>query len=157
MKFLNTILIFAIVAVFVSCAPTSKEKYLAQFDSFITQVSQERETYTEEDWQKMEQQYNKFTTEWYYKFAPELTIKEELRIKGWQLKWNTYYNMDTFTDFFDRLDIEAQKAKIQYYIENDMEEDLKKLQKEAEEAGKEAQKQLKELYDELKVEEKFDL
>ncbi len=157
MKFLNTILFFAIVAVFVSCAPTSKEKYMAQFDAFITQVSQECDTYTEKDWQKMEQKYNKFTTEWYYKFEPELTLKEEVRIKAWQLKWNAIYSIDAFGDFVNRWDVEAQKAKIQYYIENDMEEDLRKLQKEAEEAGKEAQKQLKELYDELKVEEKFDL
>ncbi len=157
MKVLKITLFVATVAILSSCAPTSKEKYLAKFDAFITQVAQERKTYTEKDWQKMEQKYHKFTTEWYYKFEPQLTFKEEAVIKIWRLKWNRYYGLDAIDDFFNSLDIEAQKAEIQYYIEHDMEEDLRKLQQEAEEAGREAEKQLKELYEELNVEEKFNL
>lgn len=140
---------------FFSCAPLTKESYLERYDEFIDEIKEEYETYTEEDWLDKDEKLEKFSGEWYDKFEEELTLKEELKITGLKAKYG-YYRMlktvkETYHDIADPLmsTTKEMKEKAQYYIENDMQDDLNELYKQAEEMGEETVKALEEICSDL--------
>jgi len=60
----------------------------------------------------------------------------------------------TIRELFESLDVNEIRKQIHYYIDNNMQDDLKKLVDEAGKAGKEAEKAVKEILKELNADDK---
>ncbi|MDR1631674.1 MAG: hypothetical protein LBR97_02145 [Dysgonamonadaceae bacterium] len=138
-----------------ACSPMSKEAYLERFDEFVSEVSDNYKTYDSKAWAKQSEKYNKFLDEWYSKFKDEFTLKDEISIKANQAKWYYYRNLDdatsTVKQLLDAVDIKGMKQKVQYYIDNNMLDDLQKFYNDAQKAGKDAQVAAEEILNELNV------
>ena len=140
---------------FMACAPMSKESYLEKYEAFISEISEDYQTYDDEMWQKQTELYENFSGKWYDKFKDEFTLKDQIAIKANQAKWYYYRNLESATStvkqLLESLDIKGMKKQIQYYIDNNMQSDLQKLYEDARKAGKDAQKAVAEILEELNV------
>jgi hypothetical protein len=139
----------------VACAPMTKESYLKKFDAFIAEISENYKTYDDKVWEKQTENYNKFSGEWYDKFKNEFTLKDEIAIKANQAKWYYYRNLNTATStvkrLFESLDVKGMKEQVQYYIDNNMQSDLRKFYEDAQKSGKEAEEAITEILEEMDV------
>jgi len=152
MKKLFFIPILIIVFITASCSiPMSKESYLKKFDAFISEVSENYKTYSDKDWKKKTEKYEKFSGVWYDKFKKDFTLKDEIVIKAKQAKWYYCRGFSSVNDFFESINIKEMKEQVQYYLDNDMQDDLQKLYDDAKKAGKDAQEAVAEIYEELNV------
>ena len=151
--------LFIIVCLLESCStPMSKEAYLEKYDAFIEDVSKNHNTYNEKDWEKATAKYDKFTGEWNNKFKEDFTIKEKTRLTGYQVKFNYYRTLEKATDkvkqLFESLNVNKIKEQIQFYIDNNMQDDLRQLIDGAEKVGEEAEKAVKKILKDLDVDVK---
>jgi len=153
MKKLFYLVIVALVAA--NCStPMSKESYLKKFDSFISEISENHKTYGENEWQKMTEKYEKFSGEWYDKFKDDFTLKEHITIKANQGKWYYYRFMSetvSVKELLESLDIKGVREQLQYYIDNNMQDDLQKFYEEAKNIGEGALGTITEILEELEV------
>ena len=140
---------------FMACAPMSKKSYLEKYDDFISEISDNYQTYDDKTWKKQAEKYENFSGKWYDKFEDEFTLKDQISIRANQAKWYYYRNLKSATStvkqLLDALDIKGIKKQIQYYIDNNMQNDLQKLYEDAQKAGKDAQKAVAEILEELNV------
>jgi hypothetical protein len=141
--------------VITACSPMTKESYMEKYGSFISEISENHKIYSEKDWRKQTGKYDKFSDEWYEKFKDDLTLKDEIAIKTNQTKWYYYRHLNTATSsikqLFESLDVNEIKKQVQYYIDNNMPNDLQKFYKDAQKAGKDAEEALTEILEELNV------
>ncbi len=131
----------------------SKDAYLQDFNEFISEVSENCRTYTEEDWADRTETYNLLTGEWYEKFELELTTKEELKIASWILKWqycNTLVRgLSDVEESVKSFDVEAFKQEAKYYIDNNMMDDIQRICEETVKLGEEAEQAVMDIINEL--------
>ena len=151
----RALFILVSVTVIAACSPVSKESYLEKYDDFATDVSENYKTYTEKDWKKAAKKHEKFSGEWYNKFENEFSLKDKVKIKSNQAKWYYYRNLGDVTSavmqLFDSFDVKGMKKQIQYYVDNDMQNELQKIYKDAIKAGKAAEETIVEILNELNV------
>jgi hypothetical protein len=153
----NTVIIAVCAAMMclVACSPMSKESYMDKLDSFVTEVSDNYETYDDKMWKKQTEKYEKFLGEWHDKFKDEFTIKDRVTIKANQVKWHYYRNLDdatsTVKQLFDALDVKGMKKQLQYYIDNNMQSDLQDFYEYAIKTGKDTEEAVTEILKELNV------
>ena len=144
-----------VVLVAANCStPMSKESYLKKFDNFISEISGNHKTYDENTWQKMTEKYEKFSGEWYDKFKDDFTLREHITIKANQGKWYYYRFLGgtvSVKELLESLDIKGIKEQLQYYIDNNMQDDLQKIYEEAKNIGEGALKAITEILEELEV------
>lgn len=137
-----------------SCAaPDTKEAYLEKFEQFVDNVETDYKTYDEADWKKADEKFEKFTGDWYSKFENDFTLSDEIVIKGLEARFYIFKAADETTDYFEehlKDDYEELRDKVEYYIENDMKEDLEQLMKIAKEAGDSAVVILQGIIDDFK-------
>jgi hypothetical protein len=81
-----SILVFSLYA----CGPSTKEAYLKKFESFIDDVSNERNNYTSEDWKEADKKYKQFNEELFDKFEDQLTFSEKATIYKYRVQYNAY-------------------------------------------------------------------
>lgn len=147
-------LIFLLIII--SCTtPLTKDAYFDKYESFIGQIKEDCKSYDKSAWQEADKKFDTFNNEWYEKFEDELTVSDKATILKYQAKYKYFRFEADFSHSWDKLleeDIEDIKEKIEYYVENDMEEDIKELWEKAEKAGKEAIEKLKEIFEELELE-----
>ncbi|NQU86391.1 MAG: hypothetical protein HQ541_11575 [Mariniphaga sp.] len=124
---------------FTSCfVPTSKEAYLDQFSRFVDNVREDHRSYNKSDWKYADERFKKFRTEWHDLFKDDLTLKEELKVAALIVQYNSYKGVNKLEKLYNdevKDDVDELKEKIQYYIDNDMDEDLEKLKEGAKEIG----------------------
>lgn len=150
-KVVNVVL----VAMVFSCAPTSKEEYLANYKKFIDEVSANYKNYTPEEWEQTNETFSRLNYEWYNKFKDQFTLEEKMRITGYQLKYNALkatLEIGNIYDSYLKDDVDQLHAKVKYYIDNKMDDDLNKLIEEAKKISKELEEEVKRLIKEMKGE-----
>lgn len=140
----------------VSCStPLSKEGYLEKFETFVSEVAEKHDTYSDKEWAKKTEKYEKFSGEWYEKFKNDFTWQEKLKITGFQTKFHYYkvlnQSSSAIKELLTALNFKEIKEKVQYYVKNDMEDDLNLLYEEARKAGGAAEKAVMEILKELQV------
>ncbi len=151
--------LIAAILMLASCAPGNKLDYLQEFDAFITEVSENCSEYTEEDWAKATEKYEKFTGEWYEKYEHELTVKDEIKVASYVAKWmyceGIVKGVKDVGKAVEEFNVQEFKEDVQYYIENDMMDELEDLLEEAKKKGREAQKAVEDVLEEMesKIEE----
>jgi len=144
-----------LILLITSCAPQSKESYLKDYKEFISEVNEESKNYSEQDWEKADEKYEKYTGEWYEKFEDEFTWKEDVILTKYQFQYNLTKIKRNSTDFFNsfiREDYEQLKEQIKYYSENEMNEDIEYILKQATEFGESATETVEDILKELDIE-----
>ena len=118
----------------------TKESYLKRYDTFITEVSKNYKTFNDKDWAKAIKKYEKFSGKWHEKFKDDFTIKEKITLASYKVKFNFYAlkQSNDIKQLFETLKVDEIKAQIQYYLDNNMHDDLMKFIDEAQKVGKEA-------------------
>ena len=154
MKRIFYILFF--VFLMASCStPLNKERYLKNFETFLSEVSENYKNYSDKDWKKETEKFEKFSGVWYEKFKDEFTWQEKLKIMSYQAKFQYYSALSQTSSFFDEmlksLNVQEIKATVQHYINNGLVDDLNQLYKKATEAGAAAEKVITEILNELKI------
>ena len=152
--YLFVLLVFAFVLG--ACdAPETKEAYMEKYEAFVDDVSKNCKEYSEKDWEKAVEKYEKFVGEWYDKFKDEFSTREKIKLAALKVRFNACRAFDKAAGevmkFFESINVGKIKQQIQYYIDNDMDEDLKKFVEEAEKAGLDAKKAVDKILDELNV------
>lgn len=81
-SFLTTAIIMAAVIFCVTACNLfySKENYLKDFDTFVSQVETKYTQYTPQDWESAELQYTKFSSELYQKVHSQLSSEDQQQI-----------------------------------------------------------------------------
>lgn len=142
-----------IIATFVfSCAPSNKEEYMRNYKKFVDEVGENYKNFSADDWKKANETYDKFNNEWYNKFKYEFTIEDKIKITSYQVKYNAVKAGKEIGNFYDQYmknDVEDLRSRIKYYIDNDMDEDLKKLIEEAKKISKELEEEIKRIVKEF--------
>jgi hypothetical protein len=143
------------IACLVACSPRLKEAYMKDFNTFVTEISENYKTYDDKAWESQVKRYEKLSGEWYNKFKDEFTLQDEIVIKANKVKWHYYYNLNATTStvkqLFESLDVKEMTQQVQHYINNNMQDDLKKFYEEAKKAGKDAEACLTGILEELNV------
>lgn len=138
-----------------SCKPQTKETYLEDYKSFISDIRQNHESFDKNEWIKVEEQFNQYTGEFYDKYKNDFTWKEQLLLTKLQVEYNLYSVNDGATnlvkDLFKNDQFKQLKEKLSYYAENNMEKDINKLVEEVSQLGGEAQNTLIQLLDDLDI------
>lgn len=121
---------------------------------FIAEVELECEDYTEADWYKADDKFDKFSGEYYNLFADEFDWKDEVLLAKYVVQYNLYKGKGYSKDFFDsflREDYNKMKDQVQYYYENDMNDDIEFLIEQAKEIGDSAISIINEIVEELEI------
>lgn len=143
-----------LVGMVTSCFhPATKDDYLEKFTRFVDNVREDHSNYNKSDWDYADSRFNKFSTEWYEKFESGLTLKEEIKVKSLIVQYNSYKGTDQIKKFYNdevKENVDELKEKIEYYIDNDMDEDLDKLIEGAKEIGDSTLKVVEDIIESIK-------
>lgn len=137
-NFLKITAFFLLTASLIACRPFSKESYLEKYSKFISDVSDKGGQYTDNDWTKADEEYKKFSEDWYDHFKDELTWQEKLTTTKYTVQFSYYRNKPGALDLYKTYikgDLEKLKEKIKYYKENNMNADIDSLIKQAKVLG----------------------
>lgn len=148
-------MVLMLILLITSCSPQSKESYLEDYKEFISEVRKENKGYTEQNWEKTDEKYKKFSGEWKKKFKDEFTWKEQIILTKYEFQYNLIKTKKSSVEFFNtylKEDYDKLKEQIKYYSENEMDDDIKFLMKEAKEIGDSATKVIEEIFIELNIE-----
>ncbi|MDR0874445.1 MAG: hypothetical protein LBN27_13440 [Prevotellaceae bacterium] len=74
--------LFVILTAFLTCACSqySKTAYLKNFESFVADVEQNYQQFTEQDWQKKDAEFEEYSEKYYKKHKRDLTDAEKKKI-----------------------------------------------------------------------------
>lgn len=91
--FATTVALFIILN---SCsfAPQSKDAYFDHFEAFVETVGESYKDYNADDWKRKDEQFSKYTDEWYLKFREEMSITNKITVKKLAVKYALYRNGD---------------------------------------------------------------
>ena len=78
--------------------PTCKESYMEMFSTFITYVSRNHKTFSDKEWERKTEQFEKFSGEWHNKFRHEFTRQDRRVIFEKRMAWRFYRNYDAFNE-----------------------------------------------------------
>jgi signal recognition particle GTPase len=156
MKHFCTVSVLALLIATSSCVkPMTKDSYLKEYGEFITEIAGNCKTFDEREWEKQLQKYRKFNGEWYDRFKNDFSIKEKLIITSYKTQFNycrtVQYTSQSLKELFETLNISEIKNRIQYYIDNDMQDDIERFYREACKAGKDAEQTVTTALRELKI------
>ena len=73
--------------------PMTKECYLNRFQLFIAEIADNHHQFTNVEWIRKTEQFERFTGEWFEKFEHELTTQERVRIVAFQTQFHFYRNL----------------------------------------------------------------
>ncbi len=149
---LKILVLILVTLTVISCRPFSKESYLEKYDKFISEVSEKSASYTDKDWEKADEKFKKFNTDWYDHFKEDLTLKEKLTTTKYNVQYSYYKAMPQAMDLFNTYlkgDYEKVKERIKYYKENKMDKDIDALLKLAKESGESSLNKIKEIINEV--------
>jgi hypothetical protein len=135
-----------------SCTPTTKDSYLMRFERFVDSVKLNYKNYNKRDWKYADERFKRFSKEWYEQFKNELSAGEEIKVAALITRYQSYKGINKLREFYDDVfkeDSNKVKAKIKYYIDNNMDEDLEKLKQGAKEIGDSTLKVVNDIIKEL--------
>ncbi len=145
-------LIFFIFILIGCNTPQTKEEYIKEYKIFIEKIEKNSSSYTTEEWDRVTKEYEKFNHIWYDKFSKELTFNDKLIVLKNSTIFNMYKSISKIKSKSNNLDedklkiiVDSLRAKLEYYKNNNMKDDINKMKKQVEELGED----VKELFDDL--------
>lgn len=143
MKYLKYLIVCCLVWMLACSAPTSKEDYLDRFERFVERVDNNKNKYTQKDWEWADEKFEKYNSEWYLEYRDDFSVEDQIKIKGLIIKYHALKNKECVGDMLRDLfkeDVNKIGNKIQQYIDKDFDEDLDKIIDGATEIGDSAVK-----------------
>ena len=117
MKKLLNITLVALVAMFISCAPGSKESYVQEFGEFMTKSAELYTTCPSKQWIKIEQEFKKYSEEYLKLYEFELTPEQRTTVQNYIAVFHGFQEFRKFNGTkegyimaFDRLILEAGRT-----------------------------------------------
>jgi len=86
----NNLFVFFVVVFLSSCSPFTKESYMKQYCSFIEDVAEHCNDYSEKDWENIDKKNNKFNNIWFDKFKDDLSFSDRMTITKYQMQYLYY-------------------------------------------------------------------
>ena len=126
-KIVSYLMLLVFCGLMYACVPMSKESYLGKYDGFIEKTQRQHTTYSVADWAESDQTFEKLNGIWYTKFENELTIKDHLQISKLKIKYNFFKLKCNSKELFRALgfdDYQDMKKQLNYYLQNDMDQDV---------------------------------
>ena len=105
-----------------SCLLMTKEAYLNDYKDFITEVSNENSTYTENDWKDADEKFHKYSVECYNRFKDEILWKEQIVLYKYKAQYNLYKYKEDIKNML--LKNNELKSAVKCYAENNMTYDI---------------------------------
>ncbi|MFZ5430535.1 MAG: DUF6565 domain-containing protein [Bacteroidota bacterium] len=133
--------------------PSSKERYLANFERFVKNVENDAENFKPRDWRWADKRYRRYSDEWYQRFKPELTLQEQIRIAGYKLRYQAMKQGSGVKRLIDEQlskDIDKIGDDVGKYLDENLDRDLERLSKGAREIGDSAKKVVEDLLKEIR-------
>lgn len=118
------------VLMLTACAePRSKEAYMNDFRTFVSNVEQQPNKDAPDYWQNADLTYEKYAGQWYAKFRDQLTWRDELAIAQLQVRYNVIRSAHMAKKLTQdtRLEYIQLRQQLQTYMENDMQADIDRL------------------------------
>ena len=131
--------LFIFLIGFSSCNKTidTKETYLKEYESFIEEIRENKDKYSEEDWKKKDETFTKFSEELYQKFENELSFFEQAKIAKHALVYGSTRGIKALNQALEDGEIDKKIDEIADLFDEDLKKDLD-----------EAIDELKEIWDE---------
>lgn len=139
-----------------ACSKMTKEEYLAEYQSFVSNVIQKSEQLDEKDWTKYDDKYTKYNVELRQKFEKEFTWKDQIVLAKLELQYNLFRSKKAFKEQVGMIfkDVNEVKQQVKQYMENDMQEDLDFLIQQSKDIGGEIEKAVNETIEEMEAQGK---
>ncbi len=144
-----------------SCKNTidTKESYLKEYESFIEEIKENKDEYSEEEWKKKDEKFTTFSDELYKKYEDELSFFEQARIAKYALQYGSTRGIKALNNALESGELEDAVEEITNIFDEDIQKDLDNLIEDLKEVWDEDLKDdLKESLNELKLkleDEKF--
>ena len=121
----------------------------------MTEIAENHKNYSEKDWRKQTQKYEKFSGKWYQKFKDDLTVRDQIAVRAYQAKWHYYRDVlttaSTVQQLLETVDVKAMRERVEYFLENNMLTEIQSLYEEARQAGVDIMEAVAEIFDELQI------
>lgn len=153
--YLFRILSVALVMLMVtSCLiPSSKERYLVNFERFVKNVEKNAKEFKRKDWRWAEKRYRLYSRKWHDKFREDLSLKEQMHVASLKLRYQAVREGSKMRRIVDEKlakDLEKIGEDMGTYFDENLERDLDKLTKGAREIGDSAAKVVDDLLKEIR-------
>jgi len=94
-----------IALLFFACnVEISKTDYINKYDSFISEVAENKSSYSDVDWNNADSLYIMYSVDYYKRFSNELTSEEKRRINKMTGKYIGYRAIDFGSDIDEALE-----------------------------------------------------
>ena len=146
-----------VLSLFTACNPFSKEEYLTDYKQFVDEVSTNAKNYSESEWQRANEKYARFNNEYYNKFKDDFTLQEKMRIASYKIQYNAVkagHEAGKFYESYLKKDVDELRKELKYYVDNKMDDDVKRVLDEAKKVSDEFYQELKKIIAEFKEEHK---
>lgn len=133
--------------------PSSKERYLANFERFVNNVEKESPGFKPRDWRYAEKRYQKYSVEWYQNFREDFTPQEQIKVAGLKLRYQAVREGAGLRRLLDEQvvkDLEKMGEDVGKYLDENLDRDLERISKGAREIGDSARKVVDDLVKELR-------
>jgi len=100
------------VLIFTTCTRLTKEDWLLRYKDLVDRVQTEHMSFTEKDWQKADEEFNRINNTLKNRFKSELTNEDKITMHIYDMRYNFYRNTSGVI------------RKITDYIENDFRNDM---------------------------------
>ncbi len=153
-KAIFLVLAALLLSLFFSCASSvnTKEAYLENYEEFIEEIKENKNNYTQKDWEKKDIEFQKFSEELYEKYEGEMGIFEQARIAKYALVYGSTRGVNALKEALDDEEIESAIDEISNIFNDDIKEDLESAIEELKEVWDEDLKdELEDKLDEVKT------
>ena len=105
----------------------SKQSYLTEYESFIENIKENNDEYSEEDWNKKDIEFKKFSEELYQKYKSELGFLEQAKIAKYALIYGSTRGVDLFNKVLEDDEIEKSVEEIKKLWDDDLKDEIESV------------------------------
>ena len=102
----------------------SKESYLGNYESFIDEIKDNKNSYSEKEWKEKDKEFQKFSDEMYSKYQEELGLFEQAKIAKYALVYGSTRGVKALSKALDGNEIENAVNEITKIFDEDIKGDL---------------------------------
>ena len=111
----------------------TKESYLKEYKSFVDEVKTNKNSYSEEDWKKKDETFDRFSKELYDKLENELTFFEQARVARYSIIYGSTRGIKALDKALEDGEIEDAIDDLTEYFDKDLEKDIDNVVKDLKE------------------------
>ncbi|MEO0895758.1 MAG: DUF6565 domain-containing protein [Bacteroidota bacterium] len=91
------------LSLLISCASTNKEAFMSDLDRFVDEVDRKHESYTEEDWERKNKEFERLMeSDYNEEIGEELTTEEKVHVAQQVMKYTSQQISDRITEHVDK-------------------------------------------------------